>query len=216
MNQPIGKVLSCLFGLALLGGCASTEITSSWRDPSFSRPIQKVLVLAVARQEGPRRSFEAIFSNDLENWGVRAIPGFSVPLEANAPQETITAKARELGVDAILITKLVNLQKDRQQVTNIDTHYDTSPGYFSRRDGFGRTFPHYDNWYRDYSNSYTTVRSYDVEYKILDLETSLYDFASGRLVWTALTRTVTAAAPAKEVADIVQVLVKQLSDDGLI
>jgi len=196
-------------------GCASTKISGTWRDPGYSARISKVLVLGVAKKESTRKIFESAFATGLEAEGVAAVPSFSVLPDAGASQEEISAAAKKIGVDTILVTKLVDLKKEKQRMTDINTDRSFNGRNYPYDYYDGRYPPPY-NWYNDYSRSYTTVRSYDVTYKILDLETNLYDFSSGKLIWTTLTRTTTADAIQSQTEEIVGVLIRQLRKDGLI
>ena len=197
-----------------LSACAATKISGSWRDPGFSGRLGQVLVLGVAKQESIRKIFEAAFANGLEAEGVKAVPSFTVLPNVGASQEQISAAAEKIGVDTILVTKLVDLQKEKQRMTDISTDRSSSARRYPY--SYDGRYSRPSNWYNDYSRSYTTVRSYDVTYKILDLETNLYDFASGKLIWTTLTRTTTTAALQAQTAEIVEILIRQLLKDGLI
>lgn len=201
----------CTFVL-LIAGCAATKITGTWQDPAFHGPLHKVLVLAVAKKETTRRVFETTFARDLQARGVEAVPGFTVLPNARASEAEINAAAGKLGVDTVLVTKLVDLQKEKQRVTDINT----DRGFNDYPYGYDRRFPYYRHWYDDYANSYTTVRSYNIEVKTLDLDTSLYQYASGKMIWTTLTRTTTAESLQAQTGEIVELLVKQLAKDGLL
>ncbi len=220
MKTTLHAILVLL--LLTLTGCASTKISGTWRDPGYSSRINKVLVLGVANKASTRKIFESAFATGLEAEGIGAVPSFSVLPATGASQEEISAAAKKIGVDTILVTKLVDLMKERQSMTDITTDRSSS-GRNHPYDYYDGRYPYYDgrypppgNWYNDYSRSYTTVRSYDVTYKILDLETNLYDFSSGKLIWTTLTRTTTAEAIQSQTAEIVELLIRQLREDGLI
>ncbi len=218
MPRNAAAWLPILAGVVLLlAGCAATTITSAWRDPNFSGPIRHALILGVADDGGSSQVYESVFATSLANWGVKAVPGFSVLPPGESSREMIDGKARALGVDSILVTKLVDVQREIQQYTDIQH----TPGLSSRpyRHNPYRRYPfspYYDHWYNDYSHSFTSVRSYGVEYQILDLETNLYDFGTGKLVWSALTRTRTAAPLRTEIADLVQLLIQKMAEDGLL
>jgi len=217
-NRHFRQLLALGLASLLLAGCAATEITSSWQDTTFEGPIHKVLVLGVAERSTNRKAFESAFANQLQNWGIQAVPGFAVLSGPEASQKEIRAKGAELGVDAILVTKWINLRKSKEQVTDVDYDRGFGPAgypYYVRRYP-GYYHPYYHDWYYDYSRSFARVRSYEIEYKILDLETNLYAFKSGKLIWTATSRTTTAESPQGKAASIVQVLVKRLKADGLI
>ncbi|AMV70889.1 hypothetical protein JCM30471_26960 [Desulfuromonas carbonis] len=213
MKTTLPAILVAL--LLTLTGCASTRISGTWRDPGYSARINRVLVLGVAKQESTRKIFESAFANGLDAEGVTAVPSFSVLPDGGASQEEINAAAKKIGVDTILVTKLVDLKKEKQRVTDINTDRSFN-GRNYPYDYYDGRYPPPSHWYNDYSRSYTTVRSYDVTYKVLDLETNLYDFNSGKLIWTILTRTTTSEAIQSQTQEIVKVLIRQLRQDGLL
>jgi hypothetical protein len=55
----------------VLAACASTSLTNSWRDPAYTGPqLKKVMVMGVSTQPSVRRVFEDEFVNELEAAGV--------------------------------------------------------------------------------------------------------------------------------------------------
>lgn len=209
----------CILLLLILTSCpASTRLTGAWKDVDFHGRIHQVLVIGISGQETTRKMYENAFAEALASYGVRAVPGYKLIRSDEVEKEAeIMAKARGAGVDSVLITKVISIDKEKEQVTDVDAY---GPEY-DRFYTYGRTYPYsyrprYGSWYQDYYGSYTQVRSYTVEYRVASLETTLYDFAGGGAVWSALSRTVTMDTLAEEIDGIVKALVERLAADGLI
>ena len=66
----VGILLSCLFV-----ACAPTKTIEVWKADGYTGRVQKVLVIAVAREEFIREQFENVLSNKLSDLGVYAVPG---------------------------------------------------------------------------------------------------------------------------------------------
>jgi len=54
-----------IFMPILLTSCASTSVTGSWKEASYTKPIQKVLVIGLAKNEAKRRIFEDALSKEI-------------------------------------------------------------------------------------------------------------------------------------------------------
>jgi hypothetical protein len=204
------------FSFFLLNACASTTLKANWKDPDFNGRIHKVLVIGVSKNPVIRKIYETDFSTAIQAHGAEAIPSYTLfPSNEELNREVVQAKARELGVDSIIVTKLLKHRTEREQVTDVTgpppapaPYYRGYPPYYGR--------PYYGNWYGDYSNNFRTVRSYTVEYKVVDLETTLYELKSDKPVWSAISETTTQDASQKDIGSVVDAVVKQLVKDGLL
>ena len=69
-----------LLGAAMLTACATTHVTSSWKDPSASTAkVSKVLVVAMVPNEAVRRNLEQRLSADFRAREQRQSPACSSP-----------------------------------------------------------------------------------------------------------------------------------------
>ncbi|MGE5894333.1 MAG: hypothetical protein ACM34I_09785 [bacterium] len=157
-------VLIAFVALVVIGlSCTTTKFTGSWKDPSFSgSPYAKILVIGIFRQPGGRNLYEDIFAQQLKKRGIEAIPSHLVlPSDAKLTKDVIVQKVKEMGLDSVLLTRLVD------SVT-----YQNIPGYY------------YNYWdYAQASNAF--IIQADIGY----LETNFYDAKTEKLVWSGSSTT---------------------------
>jgi len=198
--------LSALAALSL-GGCSGgPKLINAWQDPEFeSLPFDDVLVVGIGANPGRVRIFEQAFTEQLVSQGVRAQPGYNLfPPEDQAPQEAIEAALQEHQVDAIIITR----------VLGVDRKSTYTPGYTIATPG-SRYYRDYYGLY-DYSYSYYHSPGYTSAYDVVQLETNVFDVASGSLVWTGMTETVDPTNIEKEAAKLAKIVLEELTVRKLI
>jgi hypothetical protein len=185
-----------------LAGCASTTIRDSWSDPTYQGPgFRKVLVLGVARDVTSRRVFEDIMAQRVAATGVEAMPAYLwLPDSGKVPEATLDAAVKQSGADALLMSRV------RQVDRRTDVYTTMAPG-----PAFGPWGP---GWYGWYSGWYpvTEVRQYDVAV----VETTVFDAASKRVVWTGMTETYAPRSVQQDAPGFADVIVKALVERGLL
>ena len=195
--------LSCL----LLSACAGTTLKNVWKDDAYTGKVSSVLILGVTKNRAVRQMFEAELARHLQSKGLRAMPSFSLfnSDELNE-KKVILEKAHENNVDSVIVAKVLDVKTYRERVTDINRY---AGGYY-------RPYGYRGGWYSDYYAGNATVRSYDIEYYVSYVETGLYLLDGEKLVWTALTETESDSDIAESVTKLVEVLVAQLEQDGMI
>lgn len=203
--------------------CATTKVTSDWKDPSYSKKPGKVLVLALLNDGGQRRLLEDELAGRMKSAGMDAIPSYTVLPEAGpADKEVVAAKVRELGADAVFTTRLVDRKTVQEYVPG--TAYYPPAGYhdlYSYYDGFYRPYaPGYGGYPPGYgaggvappgySPGYTRETVYNIA------EANLYDAATGTLVWSARTESEMRGNDRKAVNSYASEIMKSLQKQGLV
>src|ERR1019366_4038825 len=136
--NPIGRnPLAYLTAIAmLLTACASTQLTSVWKDPGYQARPTKIMVIGVARSAVNRRLFEDEFVRQLKSRGTDAIASYTVLSdEQQGDPAAIAKKVTELGADTVLITRLVS--KKIVQVYVPGSPYYPPPFYGTWPDYYG-------------------------------------------------------------------------------
>jgi hypothetical protein len=195
----------------ILCSCATTSIKSTWKSPNFQGgPVQKVAVLAVAERGIVRTALEHRFANELEKAGQPAVITLKLLSlsEIKENKEAAAASLREAGADSILITRLASKSNYVSQARQ------TPVGAYSMTVGSPS-----DGWHTYYMDIYSDAgvpRSGDLDYYFL--ETSLFDLATGRRLWSCITKTkVKEGADRLEIADdLVAQVVEQMRKDGMV
>ena len=209
-----GKLISASVALYLLvaASCSLTNLNAVWKDPQYQGGrLKNVLVIGGSTNQVVRRIFEDEFTARLKTRGTDAIPSYRIfPDEKTLDKAAIESKSRDLGIDTMLIARVVDT-KTKRELTPTPSNYYYRDVYF------------YD-WPNRYSrfNSgpipgrYYDDRRYYSEYEVVNLETNIYDTQTGKLIWSALSDTVIGGSSELEVNSIVEKIMKSLSENQLI
>lgn len=188
----------------LLASCATTTLTGEWRDDTYAGPMTKVLVIGMSANTVFRRVYEERLAARLEERGVTAVAGADVLAEGTeASQERIREAIEGKGFDAVLVTRLIDIETQKTIISQTD--YLLPPPYY-------RNF--YDYYYRVHPQVYR--RDYLVTDTIVTLETAVYESTENRLIWVVTSESFNPQR-ANDLADgLSKFIVDKLANDGLI
>jgi hypothetical protein len=187
----------------LLSACASTQLTSVWKDPSYQTRPARIMVIGMAKSPLNRRLFEDEFVRQLKSRGTDAIASYTVlPDEQQANQADIAKKVTALGADTVLITRLVS--KKVVQVYVPGTPYYPPPFY--------DTWPNY--YVYGYRYMYTPGYVTNDEYAVI--ETNLYDAKTDKLIWAASSETGINDSDKNLIKSYIKVMVNNMIGLGLL
>ncbi len=196
--------LLCCLVLAL-SACATTDVESVWKDETRTEKLAKVFVLAVLKEPAYRDSVEYGIVNILNGEELRAIPTLdSFPNIDQIDKDKAAKMSKEYGIDGVLIARLV----DRK----VEAVYHGGPSYY---DGFyGNRYR--GGWYNYYGAGYNAFNApgYVTENYISTVETVIYDIATDKVLWSAITET-RENTPPKAIASYLETLGKALQESGL-
>jgi hypothetical protein len=208
MRKPTMR--TALLGLIMAGvlaSCAPTNLMTSWVDPQASgKKLENVLVIGVARNAPVRRQFEDGFARVLRSRQVGALTSYmQLPDPAAINDAAVRPIALKEKVTHVLIVRLV----DQKTVT---TYAQSGPAYY------GRYPAYYGGWPGYYNNGYAmaTRPGYAYETEYVNLETNVYDVATGKLVWSGLTETELGGRMQERIEDFIYVIFNAMIRDKLI
>ena len=167
----------CCF-LALMAGCASSELVDKWSDPSFQGPpLKKMLVISVSQNTTQRRNWEDAFSCELATHYVAGTPSYRVFPDAVPDTYQIMQIIRSDGFDGVLII--------RRLPPETSTQY--KPGYETSQINM-RYLPHSDRLVTYYAtihhNAYVDTEKVDI--RSIDVWATKND---GQMIWSATSET---------------------------
>lgn len=175
----------------LLFGCSATTIQSTWSDPTFARePFERVAVVALFDTAAESRTFEERAARELTQRGVDAVPSHTL-LDGDRmlEQDELRSELASAGVDGILIYRLIAV--DERNVYRNPTPYLAVPRAMVWGDPY--YWYYYPRWeyYWHWRSTWDVTRSpgYWEPLAYVIVESSLYDAAMDRLVWTAKSET---------------------------
>jgi hypothetical protein len=187
----------------LLTACASTQLTSVWKDPSYQTRPARILVIGVSRSPLNRRLFEDEFVRQLKSRSTDAIASYTVlPDTPQGDQAAIAKKVDELGADTVLITRLVS-----KKVVQV---YVPGTPYYPP--------PFYDTWpnYYVYGYRYMYTPGYIANDEFAVVETNLYEAKSDKLIWAATSETGINDSDPNLIQNYITVMVNNMIGQGLL
>lgn len=197
--------------LTLLSACASTDLTTVWKDVQYKGHARKIMVIGILQSPVVQRQFEDEMARRLKGYGADAIAGYTVLSDRPEDDWPVTEqKIRKLGADAVLIVQVV----DKKTVTN----YAPSPGQTLMYPMYSGSAPLAPPGYYGparqgyYAAAPGTVMQND--YAVV--QTNLYDLASRKLIWTASSETFLGDNAGPRVTTFVKVIAKSLADNDVI
>ena len=212
--QQKGKIICVAAAVYLIfaASCSLTNLNAVWKDPQYQGgKLNNILVVGGSTNQVVRRIFEDEFTAKLKTRGTNAIPSYTIfPDEKTLDKDAIESKSRDLGIDSMLIARVVDT-KTKREITPApynsyygDTYFYNWPNRYSRFYSGSISARYYDD------------RRYYSEYEVVNLETNIFDTQTGKLIWSALSDTVVGGSSELEVSSVVQEIVKNLSENQLI
>ena len=187
------------FCLLFTSSCSTTTLKTVWKDTKYQAKLKEVLIIGIAKEKTIRRLFEDEFVGLFKARGVDALASYTlIPSEGMLDKATVESKIKNLGVDAVLVTRLVESKKERAYAVPARTYRGGWYGYYNRSYEYNRQL---DNYY---------------EYEVIYLETNIYETQSGNLIWSGLSETFVQSTDQEEIKAFIEVIIKSLSDNQLI
>ncbi len=203
MRKLLTGLLVCIGLMMLLTACATTQITSAWKEPSYQGPPRKIMVIGIAKKPVNRRVFEDEFVSQIKARGTDAFASYIVlsdKLENN--HAVIAAKMKEQGADTVLITRLTS---KKTVVTYVPETISTMPTYYER-------------WPDYYGYGYETIYSpgYMAEDEYAYVETNLYGAKDDKLIWSAASQTLIQGSDQQLIKSFIRVMVDTMVKQKLL
>jgi hypothetical protein len=203
---------SAAFCLLIASSCSLTNLNAVWKDPEYQGgKLKNILVVGESSNTVVRRIFEDEFTARFKSRGTNAIPSYTIfPSDKTLDKDTIESKSRELGIDAMLIARVIDTKTKRELMPAPSGYYYQDIYFY---DWPNRYSPFFSS---SYSGRYHNDRVYASEYEVVNLETNLYDTQTGKLIWSALSDTVVGGSTELEVNSVVKVIMNNLAKNQLI
>jgi len=190
----------------LVAGCASTTLTGAWKNPAYTAgAFHRLLVVGATDSATDRRIFEDAFASALRAAGVDAVASYTlIPEEGKIDERRLKDAVRSQNLQGVVMTRLVRVDKQTVVI----------PGYAS-------TLPsvrYRDNLYGYYATAWGPYgRPAEMrEVESVVLETTLWNAADSKLVWTGTTATFAPANVQSATTDFAQVVIGELKARNLL
>ena len=184
----------------VLAACTTTQETVEWRDPTYvGQKFDNILVIGVAKEGTVRRVFESNLVDGLTRKQLTAIPSFRI-MDQNEKisEEAVKAAIAGKNIDAVLVTHLIGVEEKEVY----------RPPTSSPRRGY------YGHYSAAYARAYQP--GYYQRYKVVKLETTLYDVKTEKPVWSMQSDTIDPKSKGKLIRTAIEAVIKALSEQALI
>ena len=184
--------------------CATTQLTSTWVEPGQSpKPFKKLVVFGVAASETVRHVYEDSFVAALGERGVNVSPGYSLLPEGGLGSVKTVRKAVELsGADGVIVTYLAG---QNTETVRVPARNYVTPSLY------GGLYPYYGLVYDN-----VTEPGYYARFKLLQLETNVYDVARQKLVWSGRSQTLDPSSEQTTINEVVERITAELARAGFL
>jgi hypothetical protein len=203
-----GVAICCAW---LIAACASTQMTSVWRDSQYTGgPLKKIAIIAVAKDDLTRRKVEDETARNLAGGRTQIVPSYTV-IEKLVKDATVIRDALlARGFDGALVARLAAVVEDKTYRPPA-TYVAFGGPYMGAGPAFG-TFGDY------YGYAYTVA--YDPGYTRVDtrvvVETILYKLPEAKPIWTGTTESMNPNSREELVEKIGRLIGKDLRSEKLI
>ncbi len=204
-RKPVIFIFFTVIAL-LLSSCASTSLVHVWKDEAHLNKIRSVLIIGVTNKQYIKRSFEDEFVSQFKAKGINAVAAFRVlPSNKKLEKEEIRLKAKELNIDTVLVSRLVERK-------TVETYIPPRVEIVDRGPYFGPH--HHHNLHNYYRRSFdiVTIPGYTIVEKFIVLETNLYDAKTEEIFWSVLSETSLGEPSNKRITSLVTSLVANLTE----
>jgi len=201
--RKLASMLSLLLVTLTLTACQTTSLQSAWFDPNFTGgPMHRIAIVAVGVNFANRRVTEDIFAQRLRGLGVDGAAGWTViPDEARDSQAPFTEAVTKSGAQGLLMVRLLGVDTRTQVTTTMVATTGPMWGGPAWGGGWGTTM---------------VPVSQVSQYNLAMVETTLYEVATGRVVWSGNTQTLNPSDFQRDAAGFADVIIGQLRARGLI
>jgi hypothetical protein len=197
-TTPI-RVILFVFTALVLSACATKRPAMEWRDEGYSAALDNILIIAAIERSTRRRVYEDEFVEALEAIKVEATPSYELMTTSmTISRETVEAAIKGQNIDAVLVTRLLGVKEE--EVYHPPTHYD-----------------HHRSYHRYYTHALESDnRAYYRRFKVLTLETNIYDAATKELVWSMQSESIEPSVPRNLIEEQIALTIQTLQARGLI
>ena len=197
-----GVILYCLI---LMGGCSSSKLTDVWSDPAVqSTSMHWVLVISVSKNSEQRRTWEDGFADELAKHNIAATPSYRLFPDGIPDSNQIMSIMRSHGFDGVLVTLWIPP----------DTRTQYLQGYVTKKQDmeYYRSTDRFATYYRDIEHA-GNINAQKIGFPSIDLWTTKYQ---GELIWSASSKTSAANSTQAVRPEIVDHVISELTQRGII
>jgi hypothetical protein len=196
LTWKVATTAPVLLAVALgVVGCATTEMTSTWTDPTArGASMSRIAVIALSKDPGLRRMAEDTAASQMR--GAQAVPSYQVLGDADIRnREVVKAKLLAQGFQGVLVMRMAGVT---EQVSAVGGPYGTFDGYY------------------DWAGAAVYAPGYLETDTVVHVVSNLYSLDQNKLVWSGVSQTFDPSSAKSFMTDVSKAVAKSLEKDRLI
>ena len=196
LTWKVATTAPVLLAVALgVVGCATTEMTSTWTDPTArGASMSRIAVIALSKDPGLRRMAEDTAASQMR--GAQAVPSYQVLGDADIRnREVVKAKLLAQGFQGVLVMRMAGVT---EQVSAVGGPYGTFDGYY------------------DWAGAAVYAPGYLETDTVVHVVSNLYSLDQNKLIWSGVSQTFDPASAKSFMTDVSKAVAKSLEKDRLI
>lgn len=187
LNLYIKIMLIFIFSIAVFSCTAPTNLTN-WRDASYTKKFNKVLVVALIKDLEFRKAYEGYVSQGFIDDGVTAKGSLNLlPFDSKISKADLENVLIEGKYDGLMLMKYTGTKEGER----VHSYYD-----------------YYDSWY--------TSPYYVEKYKTVYMESALFSVEKKKLVWVGESKTTYAYSADMLAQSVAEEIIANLKEEKLI
>lgn len=192
-----------MFVLMLVTACATTQLTSVWKDPDYQKRPVRFMIISVDNNPVTRRFFEDEFAGQIRARGTEAVASYTVLAEDHQEDPAaIAEQVAALGADAVLVTRLMSKNMERGKAPK--TLYNPVPYSPKWQDYYG------------HDNRSIYPPGIIAGEGVVDMETRMYEAVDVRMVWSVSSETEIGGSYQQHIKAYTGSIVKAMAGHGLL
>ena len=193
------KTITLALTALVITACANTKPVGEWSNEQFTGKLNNILIIGVTSRSDRRRVFEDKFVEGLAALKVNATPSYKLmDSSLHLTRQVVENAIKGQDIGAVLITRLAGIKE--KDVYRAPDNQDENLSYFN----------YYDKSLHLANDGYTE------QFRVVALETNLYDTESADLVWSMQSETMDASQPRHVIEDQIKLTIDTLAKRGLI
>ena len=193
------KTITLALTALVITACANTKPVGEWSNEQFTGKLNNILIIGVTSRSDRRRVFEDKFVEGLAALKVNATQSYKLmDSSLHLTRQVVENAIKGQDIGAVLITRLAGIKE--KDVYRAPDNQDENLSYFN----------YYDKSLHLANDGYTE------QFRVVALETNLYDTESADLVWSMQSETMDASQPRHVIEDQIKLTIDTLAKRGLI
>jgi hypothetical protein len=174
---------------------------STWKDPS-TQPGQlqgkKVGAFVLAKDETVRRTGEDTLARELNQRGVRGIPGYTlIPRGELTDKDKVRQRLTQAGIDATVVMRVVDTRQEVSYYPGAAPYYGSFYGYW------------------DYGWATAAHPGYATSDTVVRVETLVYSVPDNKLLWGGVSETVDPSRLDTFIKEVADAAANEMRKQGL-